>query len=65
MIKQVTSNVTSGLSWSLLQGTLEHQLPVLVGQLQIHKLSRPKLKVFVELHQIEMVLCLSRLHVDL
>lgn len=50
MIEQVTGNVTSGLSGSLLQSTLEHQLPVLVGQLQIHKLSRPKLEVLVELH---------------
>lgn len=65
MVKQVTRDVTGGFCWSLLQSALEHQLSVLIGQFQIDELSGPELEVLVELHQVEMVFCLSGFHVDL
>lgn len=65
MIEKVACDVASCFGWCLLQITLENQLTILISQLQIDVLSGTELEVLVELHQIEMILGLSRLNVDL
>lgn len=65
VIEEVACDVTSCLSWCLLQCALEDKLTVLVGQLQVDVLSGSEFEILVELHQVEVVFGLARFDVDL
>lgn len=64
MVEEITCDITSCLSGRLFQRALEDQLAVFVGEFQIDVLTGAEFEVLVELHQIEVVLSLTRFDID-